>query len=219
MWDSAAGAHVRVFGMRTGVSITISPPHRTRLQALVNDRNAVQKHVWRTEIVLLSADGVGTNEGMRRTDKSKIGVWCWQEQFTKEAYGGLLRAKTRRPRIPPLGADVAEKVVALTLHEPLGEATHWTGAMMARAAGVSISSEQRIWRAHGLESHRGRQFKLSNDPNFVAKLRHVVGPYVDPPAHPIVLSVDEKIQIRALDRTQPGLPLNKGRARTMTHDY
>ena len=90
---------------------------------------------------------------------------------------------------------------------------------MAKAAGLSVSSVQRIWRAHGLQPHRMRQFKLSNDPRFVDKLRNVVGLYVDPPAHAIVLSVDEKSQIQALDRTQPGLPLKKGRAGTMTHDY
>ena len=90
---------------------------------------------------------------------------------------------------------------------------------MAKAAGLSVSSVQRIWRAHGLQPHRTRQFKLSNDPRFVDKLRDVVGLYVDPPAHAIVLSVDEKSQIQALDRTQPGLPLKKGRAGTMTHDY
>ena len=127
---------------------------------------------------------------------------------------------TRRPsRLAPLGADVANRIVTMTLQDPPGEATHWTGAMMAKAAGVSVSSVQRIWRAHGLEPHRVRQFKLSNDPNFVGKLRDVVGLYVDPPAHAIVLSVDEKSQIQALDRTEPGLPLKKGRAGTMTHDY
>ena len=205
--------------MRTGISLTLSPPDRKRLQALVNDRNAAQKHAWRAEIVLLSADGVGTNEIMQRTGKSKTCVWRWQERFMQEGYDGLLRDKTRPSRIPPLGAEVAEKIVALTLQDPPGETTHWTGAMMARAAGVSVSSVQRIWRAHCLEPHRVRQFKLSNDPNFVAKLRDVVGLYVDPPAHAIVLSVDEKSQIQALDRTQPGLPLKKGRAGTMTHDY
>ena len=110
-------------------------------------------------------------------------------------------------------------MVALTLGDPPGETTHWTGASMAKAAGLSVSSVQRIWRAHGLQPHRMRQFKLSNDPRFVDKLRDVVGLYVDPPAHAIVLSVDEKSQIQALDRTQPGLPLKKGRAGTMTHDY
>ena len=205
--------------MRTGITLTLTPADRKRLLALVNDPNAAQKHVWRADIVLLSADGVGTSEIMRRTGKSKTCVWRWQERFMQEGYDGLLRDKTRPSRIPALGAEVAEKIVALTLQEPPGEATHWTGAMMAKAVGVSVSSVQRIWRAHGLQPHRVRQFKLSNDPDFVPKLRDVVGLYVDPPAHAIVLSVDEKSQIQALDRTQPGLPLKKGRAGTMTHDY
>ena len=203
--------------MRTGISITVSTADRKRLQALVRDRNATQKHAWRAEIVLLSADGVGTNEIMRRTGKSKTCVWRWQERFMQEGFEGLLRDKTRPSRIARLAQDVAERVVALTLQEPPGEATHWTGVMMAKAVGVSISSVQRIWRAHGLQPHRVREFKLSKDPKFVAKLRDVVGLYVDPPAHAIVLSVDEKSQIQALDRTQPGLPLKKGRAGTMTH--
>jgi hypothetical protein len=105
------------------------------------------------------------------------------------------------------------------MEPPLAEATHWTGAAMARASGVSVSSVQRIWRAHGLQPHCIRQFKLSTDPAFVDKLRDVVGLYIDPPAHAVVLSVDEKSQIQALDRTQPGLPMKKGRAGTMTHDY
>jgi transposase len=110
-------------------------------------------------------------------------------------------------------------VVALTLTDPPGETTHWTSAAMAEAAGISVSSVQRIWRSHGLQPHRVRQFKLSNDPQFAAKVRDIVGLYVDPPAHAVVLSVDEKSQIQALDRTQPGLPLKKGRCGTMTHDY
>ena len=132
---------------------------------------------------------------------------------------GLLRDKTRPSRIPPLPASVHERTVALTLGDPPGEATHWTAEMMAKAAGISVSSVQRIWRAHGLQPHRVRQFKLSRDPEFVPKLRDIVGLYVDPPAHAIVLSVDEKSQIQALDRTQPGLPLKPGRCGTMTHDY
>jgi transposase len=134
-------------------------------------------------------------------------------------YDGLLRDKTRPSRIPPLGSDIAARVVMLTQTDPAAEATHWTAAMMAKAVGISASSVQRIWRAHGLQPHRVRQFKLSNDPKFIDKLRDVVGLYVDPPAHAIVLSVDEKSQIQALDRTQPGLPMKKGRAGTMTHDY
>ena len=122
-------------------------------------------------------------------------------------------------RIPPLDQAVVDRVVELTLVEPPGEAIHWSGAMMAEASGISVSSVQCIWRNHGLQPHRLRQFKLSNDPEFVPKLCDVVELYVNPPAHAIVLSVDEKTQIQALDRTQPGLPLKKGRAGTMTHDY
>jgi transposase len=205
--------------MRTGIFVTVSPADRRRLQALMRDRNAAQKHAWRAEIVLLTADGLGTNEIMRRTGKSKTCVWRWQERFMEESFAGLLRDKTRPSRVPPLDAGVAERVVALTLTDPPAEATHWTGAMMAAASGISVSSVQRIWRAHGLQPHRVQQFKLSTDPKFAAKLRDVVGLYVDPPAHAIVLSVDEKSQIQALDRTQPGLPLKKGRAGTVTHDY
>ncbi|MEQ9152821.1 MAG: IS630 family transposase [Parvibaculum sp.] len=205
--------------MRTGISFTVSSADRARLEAIVADRNSSQKHVWRCRIVLLTAAGLGTNAIMRETGVAKTAVWRWQERFAEEGFEGLLRDKTRPSRIPRLDAAVAARVVALTLTDPPVEATHWTAAMMAEQVGVSVSSVQRIWRAHGLAPHRVRQFKLSNDPMFVAKLRDVVGLYVDPPAHAIVLSVDEKSQIQALDRTQPGLPLKKGRAGTMTHDY
>jgi len=205
--------------MRAGISLTVSPENRPRLLALVKDRNSPQKHVWRARIVLLTADGVGTSEIMRETGKSKTCVWRWQERFAAQGYEGLVRDKTRPSRVKPLADEIVASVVALTLEAPPGETTHWTGALMAKASGVSVSSVQRIWRKHGLQPHRVRQFKLSNDPHFVEKLRDIVGLYVDPPAHAIVLSVDEKSQIQALDRTQPGLPLKKGRAGTMTHDY
>src|SRR5271170_4030859 len=210
---------MRFWRMRTGISITLRPADRRRLKALARDRNAPHKHVWRAEIVLFSADGIGTNEIMRRTGKSKTCVWRWQERFMQEGYDGLLRDKTRPSRIPPLGSNITARVVTLTQADPPAEATHWTSAMMAKAVGISASSIQRIWRAHGLQPHRVKQFKLSTDPEFVGKLRDIVGLYVDPPAHAVVLSVDEKSQIQALDRTQPGLPMKKGRAGTMTHDY
>jgi transposase len=210
---------MRVWGMRTGISITLKAADRRCLKALARDRNAPHKHIWRAEIVLLSADGVGTNEIMRQTGKSKTCVWRWQERFMQEGYEGLLRDKTRPSRIAPLGPDIAERVVTLTQTDPAAEATHWTAAMMAKVVGVSASSVQRIWRSHGLQPHQVKRFKLSNDPQFAAKLRGIVGLYVDPPAHAVVLSVDEKSQIQALDRTQPGLPMKKGRAGTMTHDY
>ena len=205
--------------MRTGVSLTVIPSERLRLEGVIHDRNAAQKHVWRAVIVLLSTQGVGTAEIMRRSGKSKTCVWRWQERFMEEGVDGLLRDKTRPSRIPPLGPEVSERVVALTLADPPVEATHWTASMMARESGVSESAVRRIWRSHGLQPHRYRQFKLSNDPNFVGKLRDVVGLYVDPPAHALVLSIDEKSQIQALDRTQPGLPMKKGRLGTQTHDY
>jgi transposase len=205
--------------MRTGISITLKPADRRRLEALARDRNAPHKHVWRAEIVLLSADGVGTHEIIRRTGKSKTCVWRWQERFMQAGYDGLLCDKTRPSRIPPLGSNITERVVTLTQTDPPTEATHWTASMMAKAVDISASSVQRIWRAHGLQPHRVKQFKLSNDPRFVDKLRDIVGLYVDPPAHAVVLSVDEKSQIQALDRTQPGLPMKPGRAGTMTHDY
>ena len=210
---------VRVWCMRTGISIMLKPLDRRRLQALARDRNAAQKHVWRAQIVLLSADGVGTNEIMRQTGTSKTCVWRWQERFMQQGFDGLLHDKTRPSRIPSLGSDIAERVVTLTQSEPPAEATHWTSAMMAKVVGISASSVQRIWRLHGLQPHRVKQFKISTDPRFVDKLHDIVGLYVDPPAHAVVLSVDEKSQIQALDRTQPGLPMKKGRAGTMTHDY
>ena len=205
--------------MHERTNIQLSRADRSKLEAVVANRNSPQKHVWRAKIVLLTANGHGTAEIMQATGKAKTVIWRWQERFATEGFEGLLRDKTRPSRIKPLGDDVAARIVALTLDDPPGETTHWTGALMAKASGVSISSVQRIWRTHGLQPHRVRQFKLSNDPKFVDKLRDVVGLYVDPPTHAIVLSVDEKSQIRALDRTQPGLPLKKGRAGTMTHDY
>src|SRR3712207_2710615 len=132
---------------------------------------------------------------------------------------GLLRDATRPGRKPPLASAKVERIVEMTLAAPPGEATHWTGRTMARAAGVSHRSVQRIWAAHGLKPHRVRTFKLSNDPQFAARVQDIVGLYLDPPDRALVLSVGEKSQIQALDRTQPGLPMKPGRCGTMTHDY
>ncbi len=206
--------------MHERADIRPSSADRISLEAVVANRNSPQKHVWRARIVLLTAAGHGTAEIKRQTGKAKTVIWRWQERFGAEGVAGLWRDKTRPSRIPPLDAEIAGRVLALTLSgPPPAAATHWTGAAMAKAAGISISSVQRIWRAHGLQPHRVRQFKLSNDPKFAAKLREIVGLYLDPPDHAIVLSVDEKSQIQALDRTQPGLPMKNGRAGTMTHDY
>ena len=144
--------------------------------------------------MLATADGVGTVEIMRTAGVSKTAVWRWQARFMDEGVEGLLRDKTRPPGTPRLPLDVAERVVALTLCDPPGETTHWTGRLMAKVAGIGLTSVQRIWKAHGLAPHRIRAFKLSNDPKFAAKVRDIVGLYVDPPAHSVVLSVDEKSQ-------------------------
>jgi len=205
--------------MRTGITVEVTPADRQRLAAIVADRNRPQKYVWRAHVVLLTAEGCGTAEIMRRTGLSKTAVWRWQERFMTDGVAGLLRDKTRPSRIPALPAAVDQSVVARTLATPKGQRTHWTAAAMAKLSGISVSSVQRIWRRHGLQPHRMRQFKLSNDPLFASKLRDIVGLYVDPPAHAVVLSIDEKSQIQALDRTQPGLPMKKGRCGTMTHDY
>jgi transposase len=156
---------------------------------------------------------------MRQVGCAKATVWRWQERFMAAGVDGLLRDKSRPPGKAPLAKAVVERVVASTLGAPPGETTHWTGRAMAEAVGISLRSVQRIWAAHGLQPHRIKRFKLSTDPNFAAKLRDIVGLYVDPPKHAIVLSVDEKSQIQALDRTQPGLPIKKGKAGTMTFDY
>jgi len=205
--------------MRAGIIVKVTGADRHRLEAIVSDRSAPQKHVWRANIILATADGCGTAEIMRRSGKSKPVVWRWQARFMAEGVEGLTRDKTRKPGKPPLPTGTVQRVVDLALGPPPGETTHWTGRMLAKAAGVSLRSVQRILEAHQLAPHRIRTFKLSNDPKFAEKLKDVVGLYVDPPAHAVVLSVDEKSQIQALDRTQPGLPMKPGRAGTMTHDY
>lgn len=205
--------------MRTGITFDVTASDRTRLEAIIAAPTSAQKHVWRAKIVLMSGEGLGTVAIMEATGKSKPCVWRWQERFMSEGVDGLLRDKSRPPGIAPLDGELVERVVALTLETPRQEATHWTVRAMAKAVGIAASSVVKIWHEHGLAPHRWRSFKLSNDKAFAEKLHDVVGLYVSPPAHAIVLSVDEKSQIQALDRTQPGLPLKKGRAGTMTHDY
>jgi transposase len=197
----------------------VSVDDRARLEAIVADRNRAQKHVARARIILGSADRLSVAEVARRARVGRPAVWRWQRRFAEAGVDGLLHEATRKPGKQPLGDATLHRVVALTCSEPPGELTHWTGRAMAKQIGISLRSVQRIWQAHRLQPHRIRTFKRSNDPEFAAKLEDIVGLYVEPPAHSLVLSVDEKAQIQALDRTQPGLPIKKGRAGTMTHDY
>ena len=205
--------------MRTGIFFKVSSEDRSRLETIISNPSSLQKHVWRCRIVLLSADGAGTTSIMTATGKSKTCVWRWQERFMAEGVDGLLREKTRPPGTPRTPDEKVAEVIRLTQVTPPHEATHWTIRAMGKAVGLAASTVREIWKAHGLSPHRWRQFKLSNDRAFAEKLHDVVGLYVSPPAHAVVLSLDEKSQIQALDRTQPGLPLKKGRGPTMTHDY
>jgi len=176
----------------------------------VADRNTPQKLVWRSRIVLLTAAGVGTMSIVRALGKSKPTVWRWQQRFVAQGIAGLERDATRPGRKPPLAPAVIAQVVGKTLHERPPAATQWSTRTRARAVGLSQTSVRRIWNAHGLKPHLTRGFKLSNDKRFVDKLRDVVGLYLSPPDKAMVLSVDEKSQVQALDRTQPGLPIKKG---------
>jgi transposase len=189
------------------------------LEAIVLDRNQPQKHAERARVVLASAAGDPVQRVAGLLGVSRPMVWRWQQRFAEAGVEGLLRDKTRQPGKLPIAAETVARVVALTCTAPPHEATHWTGRAMAQAAGISLRSVQRIWAAHDLQPHRVRTFKRSRDPHFADKLVDIVGLYVDPPAHAVVLSIDEKSQIQALDRTQPGLPLKPGRCGTMTHDY
>lgn len=204
---------------RSDICLYLGPADRAELEALVSNRNSPRKLAWRAGIVLGTADGHGTFEIMRRTGMSKPTVWRWQERYLDEGVPGLKRDKTRPSRVLPLPMETRLKVIAKTVQETPPNATHWSRALMAEAMGISPSSVGRIWAEAGLKPHVTKGFKVSNDPLFEEKVTDIIGLYLDPPDRAVVLCVDEKSQIQALDRTQPGLPLKKGRAATMTHDY
>lgn len=167
----------------------------------------------------MNAGGYGVAAIMREVGVSKTTVWRWQEYFVEAGVAGLVKGRSKPPGRKPLGRAIKLAVVAKTVKERPANATHWSVRTMADAMGISHTSVQRIWAEHGLKPHLVRRFKVSNDPDFANKVEDIVGLYLDPPEKALVLSVDEKSQIQALDRTQPGLPLKKGRAGTMTHDY
>ena len=205
--------------MAQQVCVVLSAADREQLATVAADRNRPRKHVERARIVLASADRQSAQRVAQIIGVSRPTVWRWQQRFAESGVEGLLRDKTRKPGKTPIAAEATARVVALTCTEPPHQATHWTYRAMAQATGISLGSVQRIWRAHKLQPHRLRTFKRSRDPRFAAKLADIVGLYVDPPAHAVVLSIDEKSQIQALDRTQPGLPIKPGRCQTMTHYY
>src|SRR5450755_3253174 len=194
--------------MAQTICVIVSASDKERLEAIIADRNRPQKHVERARVVLASAGGGPVQRVAALLGVSRPMVWRWQQRFAEEGTDGLLRDKTRKPGKPPISAETVARVVALSCADPPHEATHWTGRAMAKAAAISLRSVQRIWEAHKLQPHRVRTFKRSRDPEFVAKMTEfvpkmtgIVGLYVDPPAHAVVLSIDEKSQIQALDRT------------------
>src|SRR6478752_6568323 len=199
--------------------IALDRKARRELEQLLTDGNTAQKIAKRARIVLMTADGHGVVAIMREVGVSKTTVWRWQDYFAEAGVDGLIKGRSKPPGRKPLSAAMKLKVVERTVKERPANATHWSVRSMAEEMGISHTSVQRIWAEHGLKPHLVRSFKISNDPDFVAKVEDIVGLYVDPPEKALVLSVDEKSQIQALDRTQPGLPLKKGRSGTMTHDY
>lgn len=205
--------------MAQTVCVLLDEVARERLTTIIGDRSRPFKHIQRARIVLLSAERLSVLEVARQAGASRPAVWRWQQRFAEEGVEGLLHDKTRPPGKEPLSAGTVAEVLALTCSEPPGEVTHWAGRAVAERVGISLRSVQRIWEAHRLQPHRTRTFKRSNDPAFAEKVEDIVGLYMDPPRHAVVLSLDEKSQIQALERTRPDLPLAPGRPAAQTHDY
>jgi transposase len=204
---------------KTRTEIVLVARDRAELERIVSDGNARQKIVKRARIVLMTVEGFGVMAIMRAVGVSKTTVWRWQDYFVEAGVAGLLKGRSKPPGRTPIADDIKLKVVEKTAKERPANATHWSVRSMAEEMGISHTSVQRIWKEHGLKPHLVRAFKVSNDPDFVAKVKDIVGLYLAPPEKALVLAVDEKSQIQALDRTQPGLPMKRGRAGTMTHDY
>lgn len=192
---------------------------RKRLQHLANSGKTPQRIAMRARLVLLAGEGRANHAIARELGISRPTVLLWRERFAKHGVTGLLKDAPRPGRRKAITAEVVKRVVEATMHTTPTAATHWSVRSMAKAQGLSRMTVQRIWVQHRLKPHRLETFKFSNDPQFVEKLRDVVGLYLNPPDHALVLSVDEKSQIQALDRTQPLLPLRPGIPARQTHDY
>jgi transposase len=192
---------------------------RVQLEAMVANRNTPQKVVWRARIVLRCGEGLGAVAVAAATGKSVLSVRRWRRRYRDKGIAGLVKDATRPSRKKPLSIEKIRQVVDMTLNSKPANRTHWSNRSMAKAAGISHTAVQRIWKAHGLKPHLAKGFKLSRDPRFNEKLADVVGLYLNPPDKALVLSVDEKSQIQALERTQAPLPMKPGQPATMTHDY
>lgn len=205
--------------MRVAPKIELTAEQKTTLSSWSNGRKTPVRLAERARVVLLAAEGrqdIQIAAALTMTPKK---VARWRRRFLAKGLAGLEKDAPRPGRSPSIAGDTVAEVVRLTTQDKPANATHWSTRSMAAAVGISDSSVLRIWHAHGLKPHRVETFKVSNDKHFAEKLDAIVGLYMSPPEHAIVLCVDEKSQIQALDRTQPGLPLKPGRAGTMTHDY
>jgi len=205
--------------MKTSKRLTMNNSDKNTLEKIARNGNTSQKVALRTRIAIMSAEGVPTSQIMQELGTSTPTITRWRSRYEAAGVAGLLRDRTRPGRKKHIDEAKVREVVERTLNEKPQGATQWSTRSMAIAADLSPATIRRIWKQHGLKPHLVRSFKLSQDPRFVDKLQDVVGLYLNPPDHALVLSVDEKSQIQALDRTQPGLPMKRGRAETMTHDY
>ena len=192
---------------------------RETLERWIRSRTSSQRLVERARIVLDSAEGKPAHVICDAIGATRPTVQRWLDRYEADGLAGIETDRPRPGRPRRITADVEADVIRRTLHETPPEGTHWSQRLMSQETGLHHSQIGRIWKAHGIKPHRVEYFKLSKDPAFVEKLKDVVGLYVAPPERAIVFSFDEKSQIQALDRTQPGLPLKKGRAGTMTFDY
>jgi transposase len=204
---------------KPAAALAVSEGQRGVLEALSVSRTAPHREVQRARVLLMAADGVANTEIASRLGVTSVTVRSWRKRFQAEGMAKFARVAPGRGRKPQIPQEVIEQIVDLTQNStPEGE-THWSTRTMARRVGVSKDTVQRVWSARGLKPHLVKTFKLSNDPRFEEKLVDVVGLYLNPPEKAIVLCMDEKSSVQALDRTQPLLPMVKGRAATMTHDY
>jgi transposase len=200
-------------------ALLVTDEQRSVLEKLIRSRTAPLRDVQRARVLLMAADGFPNTWIASEVQVSAATIAAWRERFAEDGLRNFSAVRSGRGRKPSIPAEKVEEIVRLTLHErPPGD-THWSCRSMAKRAGVSSATVQRIWSARGLQPHRVETFKLSRDPDFEAKLVDVVGLYLNPPEKAVVLCMDEKSQIQALDRTQPSLPMKPGRAGTMTHDY
>lgn len=205
--------------MRVARPVVLKEDEKTTLEQWSRGRSLEARVVERAKIVLLAATGKQDLEIAEEMGFSNQKVARWRDRFLELGLAGLEKDAPRPGRTPRISNETIRNIVEKTTLTKPGNATHWSTRTMAAEVGISEASVRRIWHAHGLKPHRIETFKISNDPKFAEKLTSIVGLYLNPPEHAIVLSVDEKSQIQALDRTQPGLPMKKGRGETMTHDY